>query len=151
LLITVHTADCLPVFIAERNGHEVGLAHAGWRGLLGGVIESTLSKFASAREDLCVWLGPAIGPTVFEVGTDVRAPFIAHDPQHARAFVPHPQVAGEARWLCDIYTLARQRLSAAGITQISGGSFCTVTDERFFSYRRDRVTGRMLSGLYIAP
>ena len=144
----VLTADCLPLLLCDRAGTRVAAVHAGWRGLVAGVIEATLERMQVAHEDLLVWLGPAIGPGVFEVGPEVRSAFLALDPGADQAFRPSP--AG--RWLADIYLLARRRLAAQGVTEVWGGEHCTVTDaERFFSYRRDGATGRMASLIWIAP
>lgn len=150
LPITIHTADCLPVFFSNRTGTQVALAHAGWRGLAAGVIENTVRTFNDAPDDLVVWLGPAIGPDQFEVGKEVREVFLCHLPAHASAFRPSPFQPDGQHWLCDIYALARQRLAQLGIYQVSGGQFCTASDARFFSYRRDKVTGRMLSVIWMA-
>jgi YfiH family protein len=142
----VMTADCLPVLLCDRRGTVVAAAHAGWRGLLGGVLESTVAAMAVGGEEILAWLGPAIGPQCFEVGGEVRASFVAADSEAAQAFVP----GAADKWLCDIYLLARQRLQRAGITVISGGGECTVSDAgRFFSYRRDGVTGRMASLIWL--
>lgn len=149
LPITIHTADCLPVFFCNRAGTQVALAHAGWRGLEAGVIESTASTFNDAPEDILVWLGPAIGPDQFEVGNEVRDAFIRHLPEHRAAFRPSPFQPDGQHWLCDIYGLARQRLATLNIHQVSGGQYCTATDPNFFSYRRDKVTGRMLSMIWM--
>ncbi|MDE2117113.1 MAG: peptidoglycan editing factor PgeF [Betaproteobacteria bacterium] len=136
----VMTADCLPVLLCDAQGSVVGAAHAGWRGLCDGIIESTVRAMNVPPQTLMAWLGPAIGPSAFEVGEEVRAAFIAQQPQAAAAFVPG--IAG--KWHADIYQLARLRLNALGITRIYGGGLCTHTDRvRFFSYRRDGVTGRM--------
>lgn len=143
----VMTADCLPVFFCDRQGSRVAVAHAGWRGLCDGVLEATLSHFPD-KADVIAWLGPAIGPEAFEVGPEVREAFMAHLPASMEAFRPSPNAG---RWLADIYTLARQRLAAAGVSAVHGGSFCTVTEvDRFFSYRRDGRTGRMASVIWIA-
>ncbi len=140
----VLTADCLPVLFCSRDGKAVGAAHAGWRGLLAGVLENTVRQMHVPSADVLAWLGPAIGPQTFEVGSEVRAAFVAHDPAAASAFAPKGKDGD--KWLADIYQLARQRLQAAGITQIYGGEFCTVSDpQRFYSYRRDGTTGRMAS------
>jgi hypothetical protein len=141
----VMTADCLPVLLCDQAGTVVGAAHAGWRGLANGVLEATVEAMDVAPERLMAWLGPAIGPTAFEVGAEVREVFVQHDSSAASAFVPFVE-----KYLADIYQLARQRLQAAGITQISGGDFCTYTErERFFSYRRDGATGRMASFIWL--
>jgi YfiH family protein len=138
----VLTADCLPVFIADRNGTEVAVAHAGWKGLQAGVIEATLDKFRTDAADLCVWLGPAIGPAAFEVGAEVVEAFVSQQAEAQAAF----QSNGADKWLADIYQLARLRLQRCGVGFITGGEFCTVSDQqRFYSYRRDGVTGRMAS------
>lgn len=149
LPITIHTADCLPVFFCNRQGTQVAIAHAGWRGLEAGVIENTVRTFSDPAGDLLVWLGPAIGPAHFEVGNEVRDAFVRHLPEHAMAFTPSPFQPDGRHWLCDIYLLARQRLGKMGITQVTGGGFCTVEEERFFSYRRDKATGRMLSVIWL--
>lgn len=147
---TVMTADCLPVLLCDRKGSVVAAAHAGWRGLCEGVIEATVRAMAIAPDQLMAWLGPAIGPECFEVGAEVRAAFIAVQPNAALAFTPHTT----DKWLADLYLLARQRLEAAGIKAIYGGNintdFCTYRDKsRFFSYRRDGTTGRMASLIWI--
>lgn len=142
----IMTADCLPVLLADTAGSVVGAAHAGWRGLCGGVIEATVARMAVPPAQVMAYLGPAIGPAAFEVGSEVRAAFLRHDPAAASAFRPG---AGD-RWLADIYQLARQRLQAMGVAQVHGGGDCTVTDaRRFFSYRRDGETGRMASLIWI--
>lgn len=135
----VMTADCLPVLLCDKAGTVVGAAHAGWKGLAAGVIEATVAAMGVAPENLLVWLGPAISQAAFEVGVEVRAEFIKTDPQAASAFIPNEP----GKYLADIYELARQRLNALGITRIYGGNRCTYTEkEQFFSYRRDGVTGR---------
>jgi len=142
----VMTADCLPVLLCDRAGTVVAVAHAGWRGLLDGVIESTVAAMQVAPEQVLVWLGPAIGPQAFEVGAEVREAFMAKDIMAVQAFVARPN----DKWLADIYLLARQRLAGLGITQIYGGEYCTYNDtDRFFSYRRDGVTGRMASMIWL--
>ena len=136
----VMTADCLPVLLCNEQGSVVAAAHAGWRGLCDGVIEQTVRAMNVQPAALMAWLGPAIGAQAFEVGDEVRAAFIARQPQAVAAFIP----AAPGKWLADIYQLARLRLNALGITRIYGGGLCTCTDRaRFFSYRRDGVTGRM--------
>lgn len=141
----VLTADCLPVLLCDSGGSVVAAAHAGWRGLLDGVIENTVIQMAGQGEVLA-WLGPAIGPQAFEVGEEVREAFLNENPKAELAFRPSP--AG--RWLADIYALARLRLHRAGVAAISGGEHCTFSDPaRFYSYRRDGVTGRMASLIWL--
>jgi YfiH family protein len=136
----VLVADCIPVLLADRAGTTVGIAHAGWRGLTRGVIENTVGAMAGAGGDLIAYLGPGIGPAAFEVGGDVREAFLARDAGAAAAFTPH--VPG--KWLADLYLLARQCLRRAGVGDVHGGALCTYSDaRRFFSYRRERTTGRM--------
>lgn len=143
----VMTADCLPVLLCDRQGTVVAAAHAGWRGLLAGVLENTVGAMNTPPGDLLVWLGPAIGPRCFEVGNEVRNAFVAADQAAKCCFVAH----GPGKWLCDIYLLARQRLQRQGVTAISGGASCTVSEaDRYFSYRRDGVTGRMASLIWLA-
>ncbi|ART80038.1 peptidoglycan editing factor PgeF [Oceanisphaera avium] len=145
----IMTADCLPVLFCDYGGSVVAAAHAGWRGLANGVLEATLTSMAVEPAQVMVWLGPAIGPRVFEVGGEVRSAFVNHLPQTASAFV----VKGSPRadkWLADIYQLARLRLAAAGVTQCYGGDYCTYTDRnRFFSYRREPITGRQASLIWL--
>ncbi|MGL4768360.1 MAG: peptidoglycan editing factor PgeF [Formosimonas sp.] len=140
----VMTADCLPVLFASGDGQIIGAAHAGWRGLVDGVLEQTLSVMAAQGADVTqihAWLGAAIGPARFEVGGEVLAEFAAKTAADvAPFFVPH----ANGKYWADIYGLARQRLNACGVTRITGGTHCTVSEaERFYSYRRDKVTGRM--------
>lgn len=140
------TADCLPVLLCDTGGKRVAAVHAGWRGLLGGVIENAVLALHRPGSQLLAWLGPAIGPRAFEVGEEVRAAFIAEDPAAAAEFAPSP--AG--RWLADIYGLARRRLARVHVEAIYGGHWCTVSDAaRFYSYRRDGVTGRMASLIWL--
>lgn len=144
----VMTADCLPVLLCDVQGSVVGAVHAGWKGLAAGVIEAAVLAMEVAPQSLMAWLGPAISQDNFEVGDEVRAAFIAAQPQAASAFTPSP-LMGEGRgegekWFADIYALARLRLNALGIMQIYGGGRCTCREhEQFFSYRRDGATGRM--------
>jgi len=143
----VMTADCLPVLFCDRQGSVVAAAHAGWRGLLAGILESAVGAMQIAPDNILVWLGPAIGPACFVVGSEVRDAFVAGDAAASLAFKPR---AEDDKWLCDIYLLAQQRLRRIGITAISGGEACTVSDGgRFFSYRRDGVTGRMASLIWL--
>jgi YfiH family protein len=143
------TADCLPVLLCDKAGTVVAAVHAGWRGLCDGAIEAAVHKMQVPKSEILVWLGPAIGPNAFEVGEEVRAQFIQHDQQATQAFKPHRD-----KWLCNMYLIAQQRLKALGVTQIYGGGvnedFCTYTDEaRFFSFRRDNITGRMASLIWL--
>lgn len=142
----VMTADCLPVLFCDRAGKRVAAAHAGWRGLAAGVLESTLDSLDVEPSEVLVWLGPAIGPQAFEVGPEVREAFVATHPQAASAFVPSQN---EGRMMADIYALARLRLAARGVTCVYGGGQCTVTDPRFFSYRRSPRTGRFASLIWL--
>ncbi|NQD57576.1 peptidoglycan editing factor PgeF [Pseudomonas sp. CM25] len=145
---TVMTADCLPVLFCDRAGTRVAAAHAGWRGLAGGVLEATLDRLALAPEEVLVWLGPAIGPKAFEVGLEVRDAFTAVHPEAARAFVDGQR---PGKLMADIYELARIRLAARGVTAVYGGGWCTVSDERFFSYRRTPQGGRFASLVWLEP
>jgi hypothetical protein len=146
----VMTADCLPLLLCDEDGTVVAAAHAGWRGLAGGVVEATVKAMNVAPERLLVWLGPAIGPQAFEVGEEVRQAFIAHDPDAAKAFVPSSPLTAQ-KWLADIYLLACQRLALLGVKRVYGGGLCTYADaERFYSYRRDQATGRMASLIWLA-
>jgi YfiH family protein len=143
----IMTADCLPVLFCARDGSVVAAAHAGWRGLLNGVLEATLGKMALPAAEVLAWLGPAIGPAAFEVGDEVRSAFVTQNALAAAAFLPAKEVG---KWLCDIYQLARLRLAAAGVLHVSGGGLCTCTDvDRFYSYRRDKVSGRMASLIWV--
>ncbi|WP_131110593.1 peptidoglycan editing factor PgeF [Sulfuricystis thermophila] len=142
VVFAVLTADCLPVLLCDEAGTVVAAAHAGWRGLAGGVIESTVAAMQLPGKQLIAWLGPAIGPQSFEVGGEVRDAFLAHDPAAASAF----RAQANGKWLCDIYRLATLRLEALGVCLITSADFDTVRDtERFYSYRRDGITGRMAS------
>ncbi len=145
----VMTADCLPVVFADRAGTRVGVAHAGWRGLVGGVLEATVSALQTEPGQLVAWLGPAIGPSAFEVGPEVRAAFIARDGSNQAAFVRN--AAG--RFQADMYDLARRALSRVGLQQVSGGGRCTQRETTdFFSFRRDGGrTGRMATLVWLAP
>ena len=143
----VLTADCLPVLLCNTAGTRVAAAHAGWRGLLAGVLEHTVAVFDDPSDRVMAWLGPAIGPAAFEVGDEVRAAFVAAAPAGGRHFRAH----GAGHWLADLYGLARDRLAGAGVERVFGGDFCTFGEpERFFSSRRDGVTGRMASLIWLA-
>lgn len=138
IVCVVLTADCLPVLVSSRDGKKIAAIHAGWRGLLYGVISNTINRLGT--NDVLIWLGPAIGPSQFEVGAEVRKAFINKSLAYAAAFKP----ASNNKWLADIYQLARSELAMLGINAVYGGNFCTVTEqELFYSYRRDGQTGRM--------
>jgi YfiH family protein len=145
----VMTADCLPVLLCDEQGGAVGAIHAGWRGLCEGVIEQTVRAMKVPPDSLMAWLGPAISAQAFEVGAEVRAAFIERQSGAASAFVPSSRDAGNQapggeKWLADICQLARLRLYALGVPRVFGGDWCTYADkEKFYSYRRDGVTGRM--------
>ena len=141
----VLVADCLPVLLADRQGTCVAAVHAGWRGLAAGVIERTIASLPVEPSRLVAWLGPAIGPEAFEVGAEVREQFLTADEGAEGLFRPSP--AG--RWLADLFGLARRRLAAAGVSSIHGGGLCTLSDSsRFFSYRRDGITGRLAAMIW---
>jgi YfiH family protein len=134
----VKIADCMPVFFAADG--VVGVAHAGWRGLAGGVLENTIE--AMRATSIRAWMGPAIGPRVYEVGDEVRAAF----PGHEAAFTP----TRPGHWLLDLYAVARAKLGARGVREIGGGGFCTFSEERFYSYRRDKTAARMAAVIWLA-
>lgn len=143
----VRAADCMPVLLTDQDGTVVAAAHAGWRGLAAGVLEETVAGLRVPSERVLAWLGPAIGPRVYEVGDEVRAAFLARDAQAARAFTP----TRPGHWLLDLYAVARQRLSGQGVQRVFGGGFCTYSDpQRFHSYRRDRTALRMAAFVWIA-
>lgn len=140
------TADCLPVLFCDDAGTVVAAAHAGWRGLLAGVLENTVRAMNCPADRVMAWLGPAIGPQAFEVGSEVREAFITRDPMAAQAFVQ----GRPGKYFADIFLLARQRLQHCGVGRVYGGECCTVSDPlRFYSYRRDGVTGRMASLIWL--
>ena len=149
VVCAILTADCLPVLLCDAAGKVVGAAHAGWRGLVGGVLQKTVAAMGSAgATDILAWLGPAIGAQRFEVGAEVRSAFIDGNPAADAAFIPILEHPG--KYLADIYLLARLALASAGVDRVSGGAYCTVTQsERFFSFRRDGRTGRMASLIWI--
>lgn len=159
LACTVQVADCLPVLLALQDGRAVAAAHAGWRGLAGGVIEATVDALCrgsgAAPGEVVAWLGPCIGPSAFEVGDEVRAAFLEVNPDADTdadaAFVACRRADGSAAWRADLPRLARARLARCGVpaASVSGGGWCTVGDaSRFFSYRRDRVCGRMAAAVW---
>ncbi|WP_455205873.1 peptidoglycan editing factor PgeF [Kaarinaea lacus] len=147
VVCAVLTADCLPLLLCDVHGQGVAAVHAGWRGLANGIIEQTVEKMGVIAGDLLVWLGPAIGPERFEVGADVLNAFCDNNPQAEKAFTK----TAEDRWLADLYHLAKLRLGTLGVTKIYGGDYCTYNDEAlFYSYRRDKTTGRMASLIWLS-
>ncbi len=168
VVCAVMTADCLPVLLCDRAGNVVAVAHAGWRGLNAGILEQTVRALGVPGPDVLAYFGPAIGPSAFEVGDEVRDAFVATHAEAAAAFLPasaspaaslarvdkrpsSPGGGGSGKWLADIYLLARQALGRYGVTACYGGEYCTLRDEtRFFSFRRDHVTGRMASLIWLA-
>ncbi|WP_028919178.1 peptidoglycan editing factor PgeF [Pseudoxanthomonas suwonensis] len=150
VVLAILTADCLPVVFAAVDGSEVGAAHAGWRGLAGGVLEATVAAMRTPPARLHAWLGPAAGPQAYEIGAEVRDAFVGSDEGAAAAFA----TTRPGHWKVDLYALARRRLQAAGLAPeaIHGGGLCTISDPaRFYSHRRDQRTGRMATLVFIAP
>ncbi len=146
-VLTILTADCLPVLFCAADGSEIGAAHAGWRGLAGGVLEATLAQLHAPRERLLAWLGPCIGAASYEVGEEVRAAFVDHDAAAAACFA----ATRPGHWRCDLAALAHQRLTAAGVNRIYGDGLDTLTDPRFYSYRREGArSGRFASLIWLA-
>lgn len=144
----VLTADCLPVFFCDRRGQRVGVAHAGWRGLAGGVLEASVAALGVSPDEVLAWLGPAISNAQFEVGPEVQRAFVGVHPETAEAFEPSPYRLGH--YMADLYKLARLRLERLGVSHISGGHFCTACEPRFYSHRRDDgKTGRMASVIWL--
>ncbi len=145
VVCAVLTADCLPLLVCSTDGSQIAAIHAGWKGLLAGIIGNTLA--AMGNNDFLVWLGPAIGPDCFEIGAEVREAFVAK----STAFTPAFEPQANGKWLADIYQLARIELAMLGVDKVYGGGFCTVTDQqRFYSYRRDKITGRMATLIWRA-
>ena len=143
----VLTADCLPVFLADRSGTRVAVAHAGWRGLAAGVLENAASAVGAPASEVIAWMGPANGPGAFEVGPEVREAFVRVDERAAEAFRSHRP----GKYMADLYRLARMRLARAGVTEIFGGGCCTWSEtRRFFSYRREQKSGRMGAFIWIS-
>lgn len=145
----VLTADCLPLLLCNRRGNRVAAVHAGWRGLAAGVVEAALDKIQDSPENLLCWLGPAIGPGKFEVGPEVREAFLTEDNNAGAGF----RNAGDGEhWYADLYQLARRRLARRGVTAVYGGDRCTFSEPGcFFSFRRDGITGRMATLIWLAP
>lgn len=148
VVLAILTADCLPVLFAARDGREVAAAHAGWRGLAGGVLEATVAAMHTPASDVIAWLGPAAGPGAYEVGAEVRDAFVAVDREAERHFAS----TRAGHWLADLFGLARDRLAGVGVTQVCGGEACSIADRaRFFSHRRDGRSGRMASLVWLQP
>lgn len=146
-ICAIMTADCLPVLLCDRAGKTIAAAHCGWRSLAANALENTIAAMRVPPTEILAWLGPAIGPDVYQVGDDVHAALTTGQPEAHQAF--EPRHAG--KWLCDLYQIASQRLRRAGVTHIYGGGFCTYSDrERFFSYRRDGECGRMATLIWVA-
>jgi YfiH family protein len=147
-VLAILTADCLPVLFCAADGREIAAAHAGWRGLANGVLEQTLTQLRAPRERILAWLGPCIGAASYEVGEEVRTAFVDVDPRAASCFT----TTRPGHWQCDLAALARLRLQAAGVSSIYGGGFDTLTDPRFYSYRRDgERSGRFASLIWREP
>ena len=149
LVCVVLTADCLPVLLCDRAGRVVGAVHAGWRGLAAGVLQNTIDAMRTAGAgDLLAWIGPAIGPSHFEVGPDVHAAFVDRDVAASAAFRKLP--GSDGKYLADLYHLARSAMAGHGVSRIAGGEHCTVSEpDNFYSYRRDQQTGRMATMIWI--
>lgn len=146
VVCAVLTADCLPVLLCDTQGKGVAAAHCGWRGLAAGILPATIAAMGVDASTVMAWLGPAIGPRAFEVGEDVYDAFVTRNPDHARAFVP----GKPGKQYADVYALARRELNGCGVTRISGGDRCTVSEsDCFYSYRRDGTTGRMASVIWL--
>jgi YfiH family protein len=147
-VLTILTADCLPVLFCAADGSEIAAAHAGWRGLANGVLEQTLTQLRVQGDDVLAWIGPSIGAPSYEVGEEVRAAFVEHDDSATTCFT----ATRPGHWLCDLPALARHRLQAAGVKHIYGGGFDTFTDRRFYSYRREGPrSGRFASLIWLEP
>lgn len=145
-VLAILTADCLPVVFATDDGSQVGAAHAGWRGLCAGVLEATVVAMQASPERIVAWLGPAAGPRAYEIGEEVFDAFVARDRRAGSAFA----ATRPGHWRVDLYALARQRLADAGVSRVSGGGLCTISDpQRFFSHRRDQRGGRMATLAWI--
>ncbi|RJG39506.1 peptidoglycan editing factor PgeF [Motilimonas pumila] len=143
----VMTADCLPILFTDEQGSFVAAIHAGWRGLQSGIIEHTLTQINASPEQVLVWLGPAISQAAFQVGEEVKQAFEEHDADASQAFIADTEAG---KWRADLYALAKMRLQRLGVTQVYGGDYCTFNEpERFYSYRRQSMTGRMASVIYL--
>ena len=144
-VLAVLTADCLPVLFCNREGTEIAAAHAGWRGLADGMLESTVQAMTSAPESLMAWIGPAAGAAQYEIGEEVRQAFLAKNPRADSAFAP----TRPGHYRVDLPAIARQRLAGVGVHAVFGGEFCTLSDTRFYSHRREQRTGRMASVIWM--
>ncbi len=144
-VLAVLTADCLPVLFCNADGTEVAAAHAGWRGLAAGMLEATVAAMQSAPADLMAWLGPAAGPAHYEIDEPVRQVFLATDPQSHSAFIE----TRPGHYRIDLPAIARQRLAAVGVQRVYGGQNCTLSDQRFYSHRREQQTGRMATLIWM--
>lgn len=152
VVLAILTADCLPVVVAARDGSEVAAAHAGWRGLAGGVLEATIASMQASPGDCIAWLGPAAGPQSYEIGEEVRDAFIAGDRAADRRVESAFVATRPGHWRVDLYALARQRLADAGVREVHGGTHCTIRESSsFFSHRRDQRSGRMATLAWIEP
>lgn len=148
VVCAVLTADCLPIFLCDRRSTRIAILHAGWRGLAAGVIEEGLRRIQLPPANLLVWLGPAIGPSAYEVGDDMRRAFVEQDKETAQSFTPVPDRPGH--WLADLYDIARRRLRAQGVHAIHGGLRCTFRERNlFYSHRREGACGRMASIIWL--
>lgn len=146
VVCAVMTADCLPLLLCSRDGTQVAAVHAGWRGLAGGIVEVSIAALGTPTDELLAWMGPAIGPKAFEVGNEVREIFLDLDSGSEEAFTR----SDSGRWFADLYGLAHRRLKKCGLDAVFGGGFCTYQEkDRFYSYRRDRTTGRMASLIWL--
>jgi polyphenol oxidase len=147
-VLAVLIADCMPVLLCRRDGAGIAIAHAGWRGLAGGVMEAALGKLGAPADEVLAWLGPVIGPRHFEVGDEVHEAFCRHDVRAGAAFARNPR----GRWQCDLHQLAMQRLAGLGVCSVYGAKRCTFQEsDRFYSYRRDGTTGRMAALIWMEP
>lgn len=148
VVCAVLTADCLPVIFASRDGGRVGVAHAGWRGLLNGVLPAAVRALRTPPAEVVAWLGPAIGAASYEVGAEVRDAYLLRDARAGEAFTPNAR----GRWQADLYALARASLAEAGVVAVHGGGFCTYREaDRFFSHRREAPCGRFATLVWLAP
>jgi hypothetical protein len=146
VVCTIMTADCLPVLLTDRRGTRVAAAHAGWRGLAAGILPAAVAAMGRPATDLLAWLGPAIGPTAYEVGDEVRAAFLARDAGARAAFTQNSR----GRWQADLYALARSSLASAGVAEVYGGGYCTFTEPAsYFSHRREAPCGRIASMIWL--